>query len=81
MQSASTDVGPVLLPGRQARLHRPRFLDELRDRFGATGGPLAQGYVIAHSTAITCRICSARSGAGSFAAGRDRKVCADRAAG
>ena len=39
----------VLLPDRPVRLHRPRVLRRApARRSGRTGGPLAQGYVIAH---------------------------------
>ena len=39
---------PVLLPGRQEGLHRPRLLRRAAHRFGASTGPLAQAYVLAH---------------------------------
>ena len=41
-------VRAVLLPDGQARVPRPRVLQGAAHRFGATGGSLAQGYVVAH---------------------------------
>lgn len=45
---ASTEVGPFYCPSDQSIWIDLGFLDELRTKFGATGGPMAQGYIIAH---------------------------------
>jgi predicted metalloprotease len=46
--SATSAVGPFYCPADQQTYYDTDFFDDLVTRFGSSGGPLAQEYVIAH---------------------------------
>ena len=46
--NATSEVGPFYCPADQTAYFDPGFFQELVDRFGSSGGPLAQEYVVAH---------------------------------
>ncbi|MEV0080186.1 neutral zinc metallopeptidase [Nocardia neocaledoniensis] len=46
--NATSDVGPFYCPADQTAYFDTSFFQELTDRFGASAGPLAQEYVVAH---------------------------------
>jgi predicted metalloprotease len=46
--AATSEVGPFYCPVDQTAYFDPGFFQELVDRFGSSGGPLAQEYVVAH---------------------------------
>ncbi|HEY8699682.1 MAG TPA: neutral zinc metallopeptidase [Arthrobacter sp.] len=46
--AATSEVGPFYCPSDSTAYFDPGFFQELVDRFGSSGGPLAQEYVVAH---------------------------------
>lgn len=46
--NATSDVGPFYCPADHTAYFDVSFFQELVDRFGSSGGPLAQEYVVAH---------------------------------
>ena len=46
--AATSKVGPFYCPADSTAYFDPGFFQELVDRFGSSGGPLAQEYVVAH---------------------------------
>lgn len=46
--AATSAVGPFYCPADTTAYFDPAFFQELVDRFGSSGGPLAQEYVVAH---------------------------------
>ncbi|MBF6068721.1 KPN_02809 family neutral zinc metallopeptidase [Nocardia farcinica] len=46
--NATSEVGPFYCPADQTAYFDVSFFQELVDRFGSSGGPLAQEYVVAH---------------------------------
>jgi predicted metalloprotease len=70
---ADSAVGPFYCPADQDVYLDVSFFQELTDRYGAEGGPLAQGYVIAHEYGhhVQHLVGQLRSGGGASGAGGD----------
>ena len=72
---ATSEVGPFYCPGDRTAYFDTSFFQELTDRFGASSGPLAQEYVVAHEfghavqdqQGLLAGVAGDRAGAGSAA--------------
>ena len=82
LRHATTEVGPVLLPGRQARLHRPRLLRRAAHAVRRRGRPVRPGLRDrARVRPPRPGPARRRSSSGASQAGRAGRVGADRAPG